>query len=322
MNLVTTRIVSVRSSLFVAALAIAGLSAACAGRTNARPLLTGVAPARLSAGGRYLIIEGGNFARGAQAVLGGQPVTELTWVNSSVLTGFMPAGIAPGSYDLSVTNPDGATATLRGGITVLAANGASTNRSAAPSAGATSPTSLPARTPSAAATAAPATRTPAPAAASRTATRPPQRPVATATPDRSAFTEPAADLSGSWQITDDVSYGPGSGQSFSFSVTLRQQGTAFSGTGDGLSISGTVNGFSLHADYVQDNGSGGSFDWTLAPDGASFSGSFTNSSGNGGASSGQRLSATFAASPSNEKPPSAAPVGESSGRGGRKKKER
>jgi hypothetical protein len=318
----------VRSRYLLAMLAPFALAAAaCAGSSAGQPVLTGAAPARVGAGQSFVIIEGSNFARGAQAQLGGQPLTQLTWVNPSVLTGVTPAGMAPGSYDLSVTNPNGASATLHGGIAVA---GGSPSPSAAPGAEATtratSPAPAPTQTPPATRSPAPATRSPAPStpsptatpAATRAPTRTPQpRPAATAAPDAGA-----ADVSGTWQITDGVTYGPGSGQSFNFTVTLSQQGARFSGSGDGLSIGGTVNGATLHAEYTQDNGTNGTFDWTLAPDGDTFAGTFTNSSGNGGTSSGQRLSAAFAVAPSNEKPPAAVPVGEADGRGGRKKKER
>ncbi len=322
-----------RSRYLATGLAAFALAAvACAGSSGGQPVLTGAAPARLNAGQSFVIIEGSNFSRGARAQLGGQPVTQLTWVNASVLTGMAPAGMAPGSYDLSVTNPNGASATLPGGIAVIGAGASPTAApAAAPSARATSPAATPTQTPPATRSPAPATRSPEPVTPSPTPTRPatrtptqmPQpRPAATNSPDAGAGGWGAIDLSGSWQITDGVTYGPGSGQSFSFTITLSQRGTAFSGAGDGLSISGTVSGATLHAEYAQDNGSDGTFDWVLAPDGDSFNGTFTNSSGNGGTSSGQRLSATFAAAQANEKPPAAVPADDADGRGGRKKKER
>ncbi len=315
-------------------------AAACAGSSGGQPVLTGAAPARLNAGQSFVIIEGSNFARGARAQLGDQPVMQLTWVNASVLTGLTPAGMAPGSYDLSVTNPNGASATLRGGIAVVGAGGASPTvaPTAVPSARATSPAATATATqtpPSATRSPAPATRSPEPATASPTATRTPTRaptraptptpqptPAASGWPNATVSGQGAIDLSGDWQITDGVTYGPGNGQSFSFTVRLSQQGTVLSGSGDGLNLSGTVSGLSVHAAYTQDNGSGGTFDWTLAADGNSFAGTFTNSSGNGGTSSGQRLSAAFAAAPANEKPPAAVPAEDAGGRGGRKKKER
>lgn len=320
------RTVLVRSLSLSAAIALATLTmVACAGSSNGQPVLTGAAPARLGADQRFVIIEGSNFARGAQAQLGGQPVTQLTWVNPSVLTGVAPAGMAPGSYDLSVTNPNGQSATLRGGIAVLAAISAAARPNSAPSAEpattATVPAPAPTHPPSSPSPAAePATRTP--SVPLRAATQPPQRrPTATATPAPWGAAG-QVDLTGRWQITDTVSYGAGGGQSFGFSVTFSQQGATFSGAGDGLSISGTVSGLTVEATYTQDNGSGGTFAWTLSADGSSFAGTFTNSRGNGGSSSGQRLSAAFAAAPGNEEPPTAAPQGNAEGRGGGKKKER
>ena len=35
------------------------------------------------------------------------PLTNVTWVNSTTLTATVPWGIDPGTYDLTVVNPDG-----------------------------------------------------------------------------------------------------------------------------------------------------------------------------------------------------------------------
>jgi len=91
----------------------------CSQAAGQQPVLTGATPGRVSGGAQsFLIIAGGNFARGARVQVGQAPVSGLTWVNASVLTALAPANLPPGSYDLSVTNPGGGSATLHGGVTV------------------------------------------------------------------------------------------------------------------------------------------------------------------------------------------------------------
>jgi len=310
----------------------------CSQAAGQQPVLTGATPGRVSGGAQsFLIIEGGNFARGARVQVGQAPVSGLTWVNASVLTALAPANLPPGSYDLSVTNPGGGSATLHGGVTVAGgpqpAVAPASTAARLPSATVGNPNAAPSTVPTKATETPSATRTPQPMPASATARGTPGRPLtplatipARSTPlpaaSGAAPGQSAVDLSGTWQITDSVTYGAGSGQSFSFGVALSQQGTAISGSGDGLSLSGTVNGTAVHVSYTQDNGTTGSFDWTAGADGGSLAGTFTNSSGNGGTSAGQRLAAYASQPQHDEKPPAAAPAGEPGGRqgGGSKKK--
>ncbi len=93
-------------------------------------------------------------------------------------------------------------------------------------------------------------------------------------------------VAGTWVFTDVVRYGVGTGQSFTFRVVLTQEGAQVLGSGDAFSLSGVLNGRTLHATYGSD--SHNTFTWTFAQDGSSFQGTYTNSNGNGGDSSGQR----------------------------------
>lgn len=95
-------------------------------------------------------------------------------------------------------------------------------------------------------------------------------------------------LVGDWEITDYLRYGPESGKSFSFRISFTQNGTQVTGTGSGLSISGSLDGRTLRATYRQGNTTG-SFVWTVTRDGSRLEGAFTNSIGNGGNSYGRRL---------------------------------
>ncbi|NCC36106.1 MAG: hypothetical protein EOM24_29435, partial [Chloroflexia bacterium] len=65
-----------------------------------------------------LIVHGFNFATGAVVQLG---TTDLptTRVNGTSLLAVIPAGLEPNSYNLTVRNPDGGSATIANGYTVL-----------------------------------------------------------------------------------------------------------------------------------------------------------------------------------------------------------
>jgi len=69
-------------------------------------------------------ITGADFASGATGTVapaasrGGTPLTNVTFVDSSTLTATVPWGMDPGVYDLTVTNPDGGTASLPSAFTV------------------------------------------------------------------------------------------------------------------------------------------------------------------------------------------------------------
>jgi photosystem II stability/assembly factor-like uncharacterized protein len=63
-------------------------------------------------------ITGTGFAATPTASLGSTPLKNVAWVNATTLTATVPWGIDPGSYPLTVTNPDGGTATLPNAFTV------------------------------------------------------------------------------------------------------------------------------------------------------------------------------------------------------------
>ena len=55
--------------------------------------------------------------------LGATPLTSVTLVDATTLTATVPWGIAPGTYDLTVTDPDGGSGSLSGAFTVGAGIG-------------------------------------------------------------------------------------------------------------------------------------------------------------------------------------------------------
>ncbi len=69
-------------------------------------------------------ISGSDFATGEAGTvaptvtLGGTPLTDVTFVDSATLTATVPWGMDPGSYELSVTNPGGGSASLPAAFTV------------------------------------------------------------------------------------------------------------------------------------------------------------------------------------------------------------
>lgn len=88
------------------------------------PRITGVLP---NAGpddrANIILIGGLNFAGGATARLGGTALV-VSRIGGTALLAVVPAGLAPGSYDLTVTNPGGAQAALADAYTVFSAVGA------------------------------------------------------------------------------------------------------------------------------------------------------------------------------------------------------
>ena len=63
-------------------------------------------------------VYGGNFARGA-TVRVGETALNTTRVDGTLLQAVVPAGLSVGIYDVTVTNPDGGTATLANAYTVF-----------------------------------------------------------------------------------------------------------------------------------------------------------------------------------------------------------
>jgi hypothetical protein len=111
---------------------------------------------------------------------------------------------------------------------------------------------------------------------------PPQAPLQTPAP--------LADFTGRWRITDTVTGGANAGESFTFDVSLVQQGATLTGGNDEIVLSGYVTGETAVIEYVQPAlGYAGTFVWTkLGPNQAQ--GTFTNSYPNSGTSTITRLS--------------------------------
>lgn len=63
---------------------------------------------------------GSAFERGATVTISGRAVGSVTWRSSALLQISVPA-LEQGTYDVTVTNPDGTEATLRRGLTIMAA---------------------------------------------------------------------------------------------------------------------------------------------------------------------------------------------------------
>ena len=63
-------------------------------------------------------ITGAGFSAVPTASLGSTALKDVTWVSSTTLTATVPWGLDPGTYTLTVVNPDGGTATLASAFTV------------------------------------------------------------------------------------------------------------------------------------------------------------------------------------------------------------
>ena len=78
--------------------------------------------------------------------------------------------------------------------------------------------------------------------------------------------------------------GSGTGQTFAFDVQLTQSGSTLSGGNSGMVITGTVQGNTAQAQFVQPQlGYTGTFTWTMSGDGNAY-GTFTSTAGNAGTS--------------------------------------
>lgn len=83
---------------------------------GAAPTVASVAPGQISIlGGTPLQVNGANFQSQAQAFVGLSPVAGATQVNPGRIDGAAPAGPV-GPADVTVTNPDGQSATLTGAV--------------------------------------------------------------------------------------------------------------------------------------------------------------------------------------------------------------
>jgi hypothetical protein len=274
------------------------------------PQVQAALPNQVPAGpGAFVLIQGSNFARNATARVGSSTLGNVTWVNDHLLTAELPPGMAPGAYDLTVSNGGSGSGTLRQAIRVqgqaasqpAASAPTQSTRTAQPAPSASSAATQPATSTRPTATRAAATQpppTPAPAL-----TRPPatQAPPPTQAPQATAIT-----IAGTWSIVDIVLYGPGMGGAYPFTISIHQNGNQISGSGDGLALRGVIDGDTVTASYSQSNGSTGTFTWTVDPSGSTLQGRFDNSIGNGGSSVGQRTAETVVfAAPA---PPQSAPA--------------
>ncbi|MGE5596457.1 MAG: hypothetical protein ACM3S1_10550 [Hyphomicrobiales bacterium] len=127
----------------------------------------------------------------------------------------------------------------------------------------------PADTPSPTPTTAPSTPTPEPTETPTPAPTP-TPPTPTPTPDPlSAAAEAlqAGWMTGRWRITDTITSGPGSGAAFTFVAELKETGGEITGGGQGLTFTGHRTGNGIRIDFRREDGSGGSFEWSILPDG-------------------------------------------------------
>lgn len=84
------------------------------------PALTGVSPASgTNAVNNTITLNGSSFVAGATVKLGTTSLATVNFVSAAQLTAVVPAGFATGLYDVTVTNPDGQSATLANSYTVL-----------------------------------------------------------------------------------------------------------------------------------------------------------------------------------------------------------
>ena len=67
-----------------------------------------------------LVVTGSGFGDGAVVILGSYGALSTTFVSPSMLRALMPADVLPGSYAITVTNPDAVSATLANGLTITA----------------------------------------------------------------------------------------------------------------------------------------------------------------------------------------------------------
>lgn len=82
------------------------------------PAISGISPSAGSSAGQYFAsVSGSNFLAGARVRIGGVPMT-ISSVTSSTITGIVN-GRSSGVVDVVVSNPDGQSAVLKSGFTLL-----------------------------------------------------------------------------------------------------------------------------------------------------------------------------------------------------------
>lgn len=120
------------------ALSLLVLTAGCKDTGAVAPVLSAVAPTQGVAGARTPVRIAGHFAVAVRANfddedrsriatefgawLGEQPLEDVTYVSPTALTATVPAGLSPGRYALTVTDPRGERGTLPDAFTVLSAD--------------------------------------------------------------------------------------------------------------------------------------------------------------------------------------------------------
>ncbi len=83
------------------------------------PQVTALVPSRIDVGVTAPVtITGGNFIAAPVVHFGSTPAAAVEWVNASTLRATPPATLVVGVYDVMVSNPGGASATLFGGLRV------------------------------------------------------------------------------------------------------------------------------------------------------------------------------------------------------------
>jgi hypothetical protein len=87
---------------------------------TAPPTLSSVAPSAVCAGNPTLTLEGTGFGDGASVTLDGLQASSVEVVSGQTAVARFPGGVATGGpYDVTLTNPDGCSATAQASVTVI-----------------------------------------------------------------------------------------------------------------------------------------------------------------------------------------------------------
>lgn len=87
--------------------------------SNEPPIIESVYPTDLpNATNAHITVTGKNFTPASTLILGSAVLSDVTFVNSQTLTALVRWGLEPGSYSLTVTNPDGQSSTKEDACTV------------------------------------------------------------------------------------------------------------------------------------------------------------------------------------------------------------
>jgi hypothetical protein len=88
-----------------------------------------------------VVLLGSNFAAGVQVLVGPDLLASLTVASAAVIQGSVPAGISPGTYDVTAINADGTQAVLHSAFTVTAGGTSTTTSSTTGTTGTSTSTS-------------------------------------------------------------------------------------------------------------------------------------------------------------------------------------